>query len=121
MYARQAGEMNHNAKLSKSDVENIRKILKIKNLTYQDIGEKFGVSKSCIKSIRSGDAWSEKSRMKTCTTCKEQFHPDNFYADRNVCKTCTLSKQKSGYENRDTPNRVSAEWLRRPLTNRAGV
>ena len=54
---RRAGERNHAAKLTKAQVEEIRRIGYTQSA--QSLAKRFGVSKTAITSIRSGRAWFE--------------------------------------------------------------
>jgi transcription initiation factor TFIIIB Brf1 subunit/transcription initiation factor TFIIB len=57
--------------------------------------------------------------MKTCSNCKEDKPPKDFYGKRTVCRKCDLICQKEGRERRmevgDGFNKTSGEWLRKKL------
>lgn len=50
------GEDHHNTKLKKSDIPNIRKMLKEK-VSLREIGRRYGVHWSTIRNIRDNEAW----------------------------------------------------------------
>lgn len=51
------GESNPRHKLNKSDIIEIKKMLRT-NLSRKSIAEKFGVSKGCIESVKYGQSWN---------------------------------------------------------------
>jgi len=51
------GEKHGLAKLNEMQVRVIRRLIESKTMTNREIGEIFGVSKQCIKHIKSGRSW----------------------------------------------------------------
>lgn len=52
------GENNAMARLSESDVKEIKKLIKERTMFYRDIAEKYGVKRQTIKDIALGRTWS---------------------------------------------------------------
>jgi hypothetical protein len=60
------GSLHHFAKLNASQVREIRELLRqraaaielVDSLTYQRIGDKYGVGKNCIFHLNKGNSWS---------------------------------------------------------------
>ena len=52
------GERHHNAKLTGSQIQDIRRLLAAKNMTQKMIGEFYGVSQSMISCINLKQNWS---------------------------------------------------------------
>lgn len=55
------GENHHRAKLTEGDVVSIRES---SSETFQELADKFGVSKTTVKSIRRGDCWKHVTPLK---------------------------------------------------------
>lgn len=56
---RNAGNNNGRAKLTNSDVAEIRELLKNKELKQKDIAIRYGVHPTCIGAIKKGKSWTQ--------------------------------------------------------------
>ena len=51
------GERNGNSKLTIKDVEELRRIHKVKKLSYRKLGKRFGISSTTARGIAKGKYW----------------------------------------------------------------
>ena len=65
------GENNPRSKLTESEVLQIIELLKTTNLTAEQIGQRFGVSKSAINNINTQKNWKHLSQEFKCNIRKE--------------------------------------------------
>jgi hypothetical protein len=95
-----SGEDNPNAKLTLSQVEEIRALRG--SMLQRDIAERFGVSPSLVGAIQLGETWRESftGARPARTHCLKghEFTPENTYISpsggNRTCKTCIRLNQQ---------------------------